>query len=257
MRLLILGGTSEARRLAEKLAGRADAQAIYSLAGRTVRPAPPAVTTRIGGFGGIEGLASYLRAEKIERVIDATHPFAAQMSRHAVEACAQARVPLMVFSRAPWRPQAGDDWIEVESNVAAARALGDAPRRVFLTIGRLGLSDFVGAPQHFYLIRTIDPPGDLSFLPQHELILARGPFSVEEEIATMRRANVDVLVSKNSGGGSTEAKIVAARALHIPVVMVRRPATSGARVTHDLEEALAFATGRATPHDASLADRGV
>lgn len=253
MRLLILGGTSEARRLADEMARRPEVETIFSFAGRTERPAPQAVATRIGGFGGIDGLVDYLRAERIDRVIDATHPFAAQMSRHAVEACARAGIPLLTFSRAPWRPQAGDRWTEVESNGAAAEALGAAPRRVFLTIGRLGLMDFAGAPQHVYLIRTIDPPGDLSFLPQHELILARGPFTVDDEIETMRRAQIDVVVSKNSGGGSTEAKLDAARALGLPVIMVRRPATSGARITHDLAEALAFACG----HDRSPAERGV
>jgi precorrin-6A/cobalt-precorrin-6A reductase len=253
MRLLILGGTSEARRLAERLAGRDDVDAVLSLAGRTERPAAQALTTRSGGFGGVDGLARYLRDERIERVIDATHPFAAQMSRHAVEACARENIPLLVFSRAPWTPRAGDDWTEVESNVAAGEALGAAPRNVFMTIGRLGLADFADAPQHNYIIRTIDPPGDLSCLPHHRVIFARGPFSVEDEMALMRAEKIDVVVTKNSGGNATEAKLEAARALRIPVILVARPRPTGARVTHDLEEALAFALA----HPAPPAERGV
>ena len=247
MRLLILGGTSEARRLAERLAERDDVDAILSLAGRTVRPAPQAVATRIGGFGGIDGLTAYLSKNAIERVIDATHPFAAQMSRHAAEACARTKIPLLVFSRAPWRAQSGDDWTETTGNAAAALALGAKPRRVFLTIGRLGLADFAIAPQHFYLIRTIDPPEDLSFLPYHEIIFARGPFSVEDEIALMRTKQIDTLITKNSGGDATEAKLDAARALRLPVLLVARPAQGDAAVTHDIEESLAFAAGHATP----------
>ena len=253
MRLLILGGTSQARRLAERLAGRRDTEAILSLAGRTERPAAQAIATRTGGFGGVDGLAAYLRAERIDRVIDATHPFAAQMSRHAAEACARARVPLLVFSRAPWRAGDGDDWTEVESNAGAIEALGAAPRRVFLTIGRLGLADFRSAPQHFYLIRTIDRPDDLSFLPRHEVLFARGPFGVADEIALMRERKIDVLVSKNSGGDATEAKLEAARNLHIPVILVARPKACGVEVTHDIEAALAFATGQGSPP----AERGV
>ena len=253
MRLLILGGTSEARRLAERLAGRGDVEAILSLAGRTERPAPQAVATRTGGFGGIDGLVAYLRAERIDRVIDATHPFAAQMSRHAVEACARETLPLLVFSRPPWRAREGDLWLEVESNAAAAQALGAEPRRVFMTIGRLGLADFAGAPKHSYVIRTIDPPGDLSFLPHRKVIYARGPFSVDQEKQILRDEMIDVIVSKNSGGDATEAKLDAARALRIPVILVARPGASGARVTHDLDEALAFAAG----HLALPAERGV
>jgi precorrin-6A/cobalt-precorrin-6A reductase len=247
MRLLILGGTTEARRLAERLAGRADVDAILSLAGRTDKPERQAITTRIGGFGGVEGLADYLRAEKIERVIDATHPFAAQMSRHAVEACSRAKIPLLVFTRAPWRAGPDDLWTEVACNADAARALGESPRRVFLTIGRLGLADFAIVPQHAYLIRTIDPPGDLSWAPDHRIVFARGPFAVEDEIALMRGERIDVLVTKNSGGGATEAKLEAARNLRIPVVLIAQPKPAGAHVTHEMDEALAFALGHATP----------
>ena len=247
MRLLILGGTSEARRLAQRLAERDDVDAILSLAGRTERPAPQAVATRIGGFGGVDGLTAYLRDNAIERVIDATHPFAAQMSRHAAEACARTKIPLLAFSRAPWRAGIGDDWTEASGNAAAARALGAKPRRVFLTIGRLGLADFAIAPQHFYLIRTIDPPEDLSFLPHHEIVFARGPFLVEDEIALMRTKQIDTLITKNSGGDATEAKLEAARALRLRVLLVARPAPGDSAVTHDIEETLAFAAGHAAP----------
>lgn len=253
MRVLILGGTTEARRLAEALAGRDGVEPILSLAGRTERPALQAGTTRIGGFGGVDGLAVYLRRENIDRVIDATHPFAAQMSRHAAEACLRENVPLLVLTRPPWRASVEDFWIEVESNRAAALALGAAPRHIFLTIGRLALADFVCAPHHHYLIRTIDPPGDLAFLPDHRVILARGPFTIDAEMVLLREHRIDVLVTKNSGGASTEAKLDAARALRMPVILVARPAPSGAATTNDLDVAIAFARG----HGAPSAERGV
>jgi len=222
MRLLILGGTSEASALALALRGRADIAATLSLAGRTAHPAAPPIPCRSGGFGGVAGLGAYLARERIDAVIDATHPFAEQMSRHAELACRAAGVPLAVFTRPGWTPQPGDRWREVESFEAAADAIGAAPRRVFLTQGRLQLAAFARAPQHHYLVRAIDPPEAMAQLPDARLILARGPFALADELELLRRERIETLVSKNSGGAATYAKIEAARELGMAVILIGR-----------------------------------
>lgn len=240
MRVLVLGGTSEARRLAARIADDPRLDAVISLAGRTKEPLAQSLPARVGGFGGVEGLIRYLTRERIEKVIDATHPFAAQMSAHAQRACAALDIPLLAFSRAPWRSVEGDRWIEVADNAGAMEAFGAGARRIFLTTGRLGLADFLHAPQHFYLVRTIDRPPPEDLPPFHELILERGPFAVESELSLMRDARIDLLVTKNSGGDSTYAKIVAARALGVEVVMIAPPPRAGVELVHDVEQALAF-----------------
>jgi precorrin-6A/cobalt-precorrin-6A reductase len=240
MRLLILGGTAEASALAAAIAGRAGVEAILSLAGRTRDPAPAAVPMRIGGFGGPEGLRDFLNAERIEALIDATHPFAAQMSRHAAQACAAADVPLIAFTRPPWERRGGDHWIEVDAMAEAARAIGAAPRDVFLTQGRLQIAAFGAAPQHRYLVRAIERPAEIDALPHHRLILSRGPFKLADEEALMRTANIECVVAKNSGGDATYAKIEAARNLGLPVVIVRRPAKPAVAQTAQLAEVLAW-----------------
>jgi precorrin-6A/cobalt-precorrin-6A reductase len=240
MRLLILGGTTEASALADQLAARADIEAILSLAGRTREPAASPITRRIGGFGGAEGLRDYLSAERIDAVVDATHPFAAQMSRHAAQACETAGIPRLVFTRPPWRRQSGDLWTEVDTMSEAAAALGTAQRDVFLTQGRLKLGAFTQAPQHRYLVRAIERPADIDALPRHRLILTRGPFDVASEEDLMRGEAIEFVVSKNSGGAATYSKIEAARNLGLRVVMLRRPAKPPSVVTTDLKEALAW-----------------
>lgn len=240
MRVLVLGGTTEASRLAQALAGRRDIAATLSLAGRTADPAAQPIPTRIGGFGGVEGLADYLRDERIDVLIDATHPFAAQISRNAAEAAARTRAPLVAYTRAPWTPVAGDRWIEVDDLDAAARAIGETPQRVLLTVGRLGLGAFAAAPQHDYLVRTIDDPGPLAELPRHRVILERGPFDEASEAELMRREAVAVVVTKNSGGAATYGKIAAARALGLPVVIVRPPARPDVPIVHELDAVMAF-----------------
>jgi precorrin-6A/cobalt-precorrin-6A reductase len=240
VRVLILGGTSEARALAARVAKLPDVDAVLSLAGRTREPQVQPIATRIGGFGGIDGLCAYLQAERIERVVDATHPFAAQISRHGATACARLGIPLLILAREPWQKQADDNWTEVANLGEAVRALGHTPKRVFLTIGRLGLSAFARAPQHFYVARTIDPPDDLAALPHHQLTLARGPFAVEDEERLMREASVDVLVTKNSGGSATYAKMIAARRLRLPAIVIMPPPRPHAPVVHDVEGALRF-----------------
>jgi precorrin-6A/cobalt-precorrin-6A reductase len=223
MRVLILGGTTEASELARLLAADPRFEATVSLAGRTANPRMQPVRARIGGFGGADGLAAWLRQDATRAVIDATHPYADQISSNAVTACAQLAIPLASIARPAWEPQPGDKWLPVENAEAAADALGPKPRRVFLTLGRLELGSFANAPHHHYIARTIDPPGDVALPPDLRLLIGRGPFDPEAETALLKRENIDVIVSKNSGGLATYGKIEAARCLGIPVVMIARP----------------------------------
>jgi len=240
LRLLILGGTTEASALARALAPRADIAPILSLAGRTANPKPAPIPKRSGGFGGADGMIAYFKAEAIDAVIDATHPFAEQISANAAKACAETHMPLLVFTRPPWPRQPGGHWIEVESLDAAVDALGATPRRVFLTQGRLQLGVFARAPQHEYLVRSIDRPAEIDALPRARLILARGPFTLQDEERLMRDEGIEMLVSKNSGGESTYAKIEAARRLGVRVVIAQRPATPDVETVTHLNDALAW-----------------
>jgi precorrin-6A/cobalt-precorrin-6A reductase len=239
-RILILGGTAEARRLAEHLAGCEGVAAILSLAGRTVSPTAQPVPVRIGGFGGAQGLADYLSARRIDALIDATHPYAANMSANAVRAVAQAGIPFLALRRPPWMPIAGDRWIEVADVEEAVSALGTAPRRVFLTLGRKELKPFVSAPQHHYLVRSVDPVDPPLAVSRASYIAARGPFAEADERALLEQRRIDIIVSKNSGGSATYAKIAAARTLGLPVVVLRRPALPRAPTVETVEEALAW-----------------
>lgn len=247
---LILGGTGDARKLAERLAARQDLRVTLSLAGRTKTPLPQAVTTRIGGFGGVQGLAEYLRAERIDLLVDATHPFAARISVNAFAASGSIGIPLVALDRPAWAKVVGGNWIEVADIEAAATSLGDEPRTVFLTIGRQDLAPFATHPQHRYIQRSVDP-ADIR-LPSAVAILDRGPFDAASEEALMRTHGVQVLVTKNSGGDATYGKIIAARRLGLPVVMVKRPAPSGAQTVGSIE-ALVVWIDR---HVAALAERG-
>ncbi|MXQ13905.1 cobalt-precorrin-6A reductase [Microvirga makkahensis] len=239
MRILVLGGTTEASALAARLAGRSEFNPVLSMAGRTSDPRPLPIPTRIGGFGGVKGLARYLRDERTEAVVDATHPFAGIMSRNAAEACAQTGVPLLALRRPPWIRQAGDRWIGVPNTEAAVTALGEEPRRVFLTVGRLELPPFAAAPQHTYLVRTIEPVGDALPVPNLRAIRDRGPFDESAERRLMECERVEVVVTKNSGGTATYPKIAAARALGLPVILVARPAKpAGVEEVTSAEEAL-------------------
>ncbi|MFZ0600833.1 MAG: cobalt-precorrin-6A reductase [Roseiarcus sp.] len=216
------------------MAGERDVTGVLSLAGATANPARSPIPQRIGGFGGAEGLAAYLAAERIGAVVDATHPFASRMSANAIAACRATDTPLVVFTRPPWTPEPGDRWLHVATMGDAALALGAEPRTVFLTQGRLQLASFARAPQHRYVVRAIDRPAEIDALPNCRLILARGPFSLAHELALMRNEGVQALVTKNSGGGATYAKIAAARALGIEVVILRRPPPPEAETVHDL-----------------------
>src|SRR6202023_2389642 len=209
MRVLVLGGTFEASKLADLLAGQSGISSMLSFAGRTTALRAPQIPYRIGGFGGVDGLQAYLEAERIDVLVDATHPFAEQMSRHAAIAAAGANIPLIVLSRPAWVAQPGDHWSDVADMAAAATAIGREPRRVFLTIGRLQIGAFAAAPQHFYLIRTIEPLTISPCLPNYQVIHGRGPFVVEAEDKLLREKAIDVLVTKNSGGEAAFAKISA------------------------------------------------
>ncbi|HWY84811.1 MAG TPA: cobalt-precorrin-6A reductase [Roseiarcus sp.] len=225
-----------------------DIAPILSLAGATANPAQVPIPQRIGGFGGAEGLATFLARKHIDAVVDATHPFASRISGNAVAACGATRTPLVVFSRPPWTREPGDRWIEVAAMDDAVPALGIRPKTVFLTQGRLQLAAFARAPQHRYIVRAIDRPAEIDALPGYKLILARGPFSLADELALMKRERIETLVTKNSGGDATYAKIEAACALEIEVVIVRRPPAPEAETLHDLDAVLAWiADHRRTP----------
>ncbi|HEY7245610.1 MAG TPA: cobalt-precorrin-6A reductase [Xanthobacteraceae bacterium] len=239
-RVLILGGTAEARRLAVELAARADLDVIVSLAGRTASPAPQPVPARVGGFGGAKGLAQYLARERIDALIDATHPYAATISANAVYAAQRARIPMLALRRAPWIATAGDQWIEVPDVTAAVRALGKEPRRVFLALGRKELAPFIGAPQHYYIVRSVDPIEPPLAVPHATYLTGRGPFHEADERALLEIHHIAVVVAKNSGGSATYGKIAAARALAVPVIMLRRPPLPHAPAVSTVEEACAW-----------------
>jgi len=224
--VLVLGGTAEARELAAALDGDPQTRVISTLAGRVVKPRLPAGEVRIGGFGGPDGLATYLQDEQIGAVVDATHPFAERMSASAHTACERAGVPLLRVERPPFAQAAGDDWRRVCSLQEAARLIPATGRRVFLTTGRQGLGAFAGVDDAFFLVRCVDPPQPP--LPRdHELLLRRGPFTLEGELKLIDRHRLDVLITKDSGGEQTQAKLVAARIRTMPVIVVARPPRAG------------------------------
>jgi len=218
MRVLLLGGTGEARALAARLQAHVDV--ISSLAGRVPDPALPVGAVRIGGFGGVDGLRKWLREEHIDAVVDATHPFAATITAHAAAACGQSQLPHLLLARPAWDP---GDAIVVASDVEAAEVVaGQHFSRVFLTTGRSGVAAFADSDAWF-LIRAVTAP-DPDLLPRrHQLVLSRGPYRYDGECALLREHRIDALVTKNSGGDMTRAKLDAAAALDIPIVMVSRP----------------------------------
>lgn len=221
-----------ARSLAE-----ARLDAFFSYAGRTAAPASQPLPVRVGGFGGAEGLADWLRTNGITHVIDATHPFAAQISVNAVRAAAATRTALIALQRQPWQPVPGDRWTVVPDIAAAGAALPDTPSRVFLAIGRQHLDAFAGQPQHHYLLRLVDPPDALP-LPHTTVEIARGPFTVEGDAALMARHGTQIVVAKNAGGAGARAKLEAARAASLPVVMIDRPALPPRSIAATVDEVM-------------------
>lgn len=223
MRILLLGGTTEASQMAQRLA-EAGFDAVFSYAGRTAHPIAQPLPTRIGGFGGVAGLNGYLVAEGITHVIDATHPFAAGMSRNAHAACGAQGIPLLRLARAPWRAVSGDNWCHFAEIADVPSALPTTPARVFLAIGKQHIGCFTAAPQHHYLLRLVDPPTAPLPLPNTSIVLARGPFDVAGDKALLQTHEITHVVAKNSGGAGAAAKLIAARTLGLPVLMVDRPA---------------------------------
>lgn len=243
MRILILGGTGEARALAAALSGRPGLDVVSSLAGRVRDPALPVGEVRIGGFGGVDGLVDYLRRERVDVVVDATHPFAATITRNAVEATATVGVPLVVLRRPAWPVEPG--WIRVPDIVAAAsQVAGLPPGCVFLTTGRRDLAAFAHDDGHHYLVRAVEPP-DGTMPPHLTVLLDRGPYTVDGEARLMLEHGVTALVTKNSGGDLTVAKLVAARERGIPLVVVDRPTLpSGPPVLETVDAVLSWLEAR-------------
>ncbi|CAN7729346.1 cobalt-precorrin-6A reductase [Rhizobium leguminosarum] len=238
-RILILGGTSEARLLAEALAARDDCDVLLSLAGRTEKPATQPVPVRIGGFGGAAALADFLKAGGYDLLIDATHPFAEHISANAAFAAETTGIAAIALRRPEWHRGPGDRWQVVQNIPAAIEALGPSPRQVFLATGRQGAHHAEAAPQHHYLVRSVDPVKPPLALDNVEYILDRGPFTLEGECDLLRQHHIDVIVAKNSGGAATYAKIEAARLLGIEVMMVARAPAPMVKAVDTIEAALA------------------
>jgi precorrin-6A/cobalt-precorrin-6A reductase len=252
MNVLLLGGSTEASALVRLLADRRIATTL-SYAGRTKSPLAQPVPVRIGGFGGIGGLTDYLRDHRVTHLVDATHPFAATMSTNAIEAVRLVGIAYIALTRPAWEPCAGDIWSRVISMDQAVAALAGPPRRVMLALGRMHADAFAGQPQHHYLLRYVDAPNQPPPLPHHRLVVDRGPFDVEGDRRLLQDHAIDLLVSKNAGGKGAEAKLIAARQLGLPVLMIDRPIIPARAETYSLEEVMAW-----LGHDADTsADRGV
>jgi precorrin-6A/cobalt-precorrin-6A reductase len=237
--VLLLGGTAEARELATRL----DAQGvpvITSLAGRVSRPRLPKGQVRIGGFGGPDAMATWLAEHDITRVVDATHPFAERISASAAQACAQAGVDLIRLERPGWTEQPGDDWHWVDDLDEAARRIPTLGSRVLLTTGRQGLAAFAPTNDAWFLVRCVDPP-EAPLPPHHELLLDRGPYTLDGELALIDTHEIDLVATKDSGGDHTCAKLDAARVRGLPVLLVRRPPRPDVPTVATVDEALAQA----------------
>jgi precorrin-6A/cobalt-precorrin-6A reductase len=237
-RILILGGTAEARELAAHLAARADLAVTLSLAGRTRSPAPQPVPVRIGGFGGVQGLADYLSNERIAALIDATHPYAATISANAAGAAQRSHTPHLALRRPPWVCGDGDCWIEASDVADAAASIGSAPRRVFVALGRNELAPFVRAPQHHYLVRSVDPVDPPLAVPHAAYITGRGPFLESDDRTLLEQHRIEIIIAKNSGGQASYGKIAAARTLGLPVIMLRRPVLPLVPAVESVKDAL-------------------
>ena len=235
--ILVLGGTTEASALAAMLAGRGDA-AVLSYAGRVANPKVQPIPVRVGGFGGVEGLVAYLRAHDVTHLVDATHPFAARMSANAVMAAARAGVAHIALTRPAWVPGPDDRWTRVSDIEGAVAALAGPARRVMLALGRMHVDAFAVQPQHEYLLRFVDAPERTPGLPRHHLVVNRGPFDVDGDRRLMAAHGIEIVVCKNAGGTGAQAKLGAARALGLRVIMIDRPALPARLEVHAAEDVL-------------------
>jgi precorrin-6A/cobalt-precorrin-6A reductase len=236
-KLLILGGTGDALRLAEMVQQMPGLMVISSLAGRTQQPALPIGQIRTGGFGGKQGLVDYLRSSQIDFLIDATHPFARKITVNAAGAALACGMPFLVLTRSAWSATSDDHWIEVANHQAAAQLLPQLGQRIFLTIGRQELNFYAHLQDLWFLMRSIDLP-DLPQMPPGEILLAKGPFDLNSERELLLQYRIQAIVSKNSGGEATYAKILAARELGLPIVMIQRPATPTGEQTNTVKQAI-------------------
>lgn len=227
----------EASALSRKVA-EANIPAVISFAGRVEAVKPQPLPTRMGGFGGVDGLVAYMRENNVTHVVDATHPFAAQMSCNAIEACNQSGIPLIALTRAAWDQQTGDNWTRAADIPNAAALMAGRARRVFLAVGRMHLGEFAINPQHFYLLRLVDQPTDPLPFPQCEAIIARGPFSFDDDLELLKQNRIDLIVSKNAGGSGSRSKIDAARELGIEVIMIDRPDIPPRLEVHSADEVM-------------------
>ena len=241
--------------MAARLAQRSDLDVTLSLAGRTAAPLAHAVPIRVGGFGGADGLADHLAAERVDVLIDATHPYANVMSQNAAAAAHKAAVAFVALRRPAWIAVAGDCWIDVSDAREAAYAIGQESRSVFVALGRNELAPFAGAPQHRYLVRSVDPVDPPLPVPHVSYVTARGPFSEADDRMLMTAHAVEVVISKNSGGSAAYGKIAAARALGIKVIMLRRPPAPSGPAVETVDDALAWLDHTLT--SATAAARGV
>ncbi len=239
-KILILGGTADARELADAFSAYPDLHVTTSLAGRTTDPLTPAVHVRTGGFGGPSGLAAYLAEHEISLLIDATHSYAAQMSANAAKASAVAGVPCFRLERPPWIPNESDSWTSAHSPEAAAKAL-PAGARALVTVGRLHIEPFLARLDITVLARMIERPSGKPRAP-HRIMLARPPFALEDEILLMRTEHISHLVTKNAGGNITAPKLDAARETGVEIVMIERPSLPELETARSVEQAMALAS---------------
>lgn len=238
-RTLLLGGTTEASSLAKALV-EAKMEAVFSYAGRTSSPVPQPLPTRVGGFGGVAGLVRFLKMEGISHVVDATHPFAAQMSRNVIAACDEVGVPLCAFERPAWQAGKDDRWIHVPDMAGAVAALPNDAARVFLAIGKQNIAQFAAKPQHHYLLRLVDAPDTALPLPDCAVKLARGPFDLAGDLQLLTDHRITHIVAKNAGGVGAAAKLAAAAQLDLPIVMIGRPDLPTRHVLGDLAEVMTW-----------------
>ncbi|HCR97843.1 MULTISPECIES: cobalt-precorrin-6A reductase [Halomonas] len=241
--VLILGGTSEASALASAVSQRG-IPAIFSYAGRVKMPKAQPLPTRVGGFGGADGLAAFITQQRITHIIDATHPFATQMSHNVLAAAQQTGVPAIALTRPAWVPTTHDNWQHVASVEEAVSALEGPPQRVLLAIGRMHLAAFAAQPQHHYVLRLVDQPTAPLPLAHFTTTVDRGPFTLEGDLALLKTQRIERIVCKNAGGKGAVSKLDAAHSLGVPVIMIDRPALPARHEVHSVDEVLAWLNDR-------------